>query len=111
MDKKISTYRLQVSGGDVLQHVYEKLSAGKAVKLRIEGEKVNVFAEIGLIWKKYVYLGYLTKSDEIIYQINKGDIMLSTQVAGFYDDDFGSQLVLNVAIERKVKEKVAKKKE
>ena len=94
---------MQVSGGEELQTVYSDLKAGDSVELLVESEdKVSVFHVTGKSSDtKAQYLGYLTKSAEIARQIERGDKILNPQVAGFYKEDWGHQLILQITVKKK----------
>ena len=96
-ERKSSTFRVQVSGGKELQKVYEKLSEGDPVELVREGKNnVSVYRA----GTEREYLGYLTRSDEIARQIDRGDKILDAQVAGFYMQDWGGQLILTITVQK-----------
>jgi len=101
MAKKKSTFRLQVTGGKELQRIYKKLSEGMPVDLIPEGEKVNVYYEKAKFFgSKSEYLGYLTKSDDILRQLERGHKITGTKVAGFYEESWGQQLIIKVTVEK-----------
>jgi hypothetical protein len=107
MAKEKSTFRVQVSGGEELQKLYKKLDlkSGMAVELD-PNEKDNkiyvLFKKKGLFSKKYKNLGFLTRSEDFLYQLKKGHKILNPQVAGFYDEDWGHQLILQITVDRNV---------
>jgi hypothetical protein len=101
--KKSSTFRVQVSGGERLQKVYQHLSEGVPVELVRESEdEVSVYYEHKKFFgTKREYLGYLTKSADIARQMERGDKILNPQVAGFYKEEWGHQLILQITVEKK----------
>jgi len=103
MPKK-GTLTVQVSGGEGLQQLYKKLnlSSGMAVELD-PNEKDNkiyvLFKKKGLFSKKYENLGYLTKSESFLDQLKKGHKILDPRVAGFYVEEWGYQLILQITVD------------
>jgi hypothetical protein len=102
IEKTKQTFRLQVSGGEQLQKLYGKLKKGDPVELVKESEdRVSVFhTRKRFLGTKREYLGYLTKSADIVHQMERGAKVAAPQVEGFYREDWGNQLILQVTIEK-----------
>ena len=91
---KKQTFRLQVVGKKLSAAEFKILKPGTRLRLVQESDdKVSVFF-------RNTYLGYLYRSENIAWQIEKGNEFRNIQVADFYDDPDGPKLIIKVTVHR-----------
>jgi hypothetical protein len=99
MRRNESILRVKVSGGEKLQDKYRLLSKGEPLTIEREGDRLSVFRVTqGFYITKRKYLGYLTNSEELIRQTEKGYRIMNPVVSGFEDVAWGKQLVLAITM-------------
>lgn len=100
-----STFRVLVAGSQDLQEVYQRLylREGLPVELRpnrdeyaIHVESRKGFASLG----KSEYLGYLLGSEGLIFHLDRGYKIKNPQFAGYHDEDWGKELILQITVEK-----------
>ena len=76
---------------------------GMPVILKPEEEENRIyvlFEKKGFFTTKHEVLGYLTRSEDLLDQMDRGHKIIDPQVAGFYTEDWGKQLILQITVER-----------
>lgn len=100
---KESTFRVLVAGCQDLQEIYQKLHLREGMPVILTPKKadctIQVESKKGLVsLGKNEYLGYLLGSEPLLFQIERGYEIKNPQFAGYYDHDWGKELILEITV-------------
>lgn len=103
MSDSEKTFRVQVAGGEKLQEVYQRLNSRNdmVVKLRPDRSDNKIYVDFekrGFFSIKSHNLGYLTRSKDLLFQLEQGYKIVDPKVAGFYSENWGKQLILKITL-------------
>ena len=100
---KESTFRVLVAGCQDLQKIYQNLHLREGMPVTLTPKRAESTIEVeskkGLVsFGKSEYLGYLLGSEALLFQIERGYKIKNPQFAGFYDHDWGKELILQITV-------------
>jgi len=103
MPDNVRTFRVQVAGGEKLQEVYRRLNLRKdmVVELRPDRSDNKIYVDFekrGFFSTKSYNVGYLTRSKDLLFQLEQGYKIVDPKVSGFDGENWGKQLILQITV-------------